>query len=134
MFKIIRLVTVHPFLVHFTIGIVPVMVLAYAAAVWLKSERWSFTGDAATVVCAGISLLTTSFGPGFQFLPAMARRSMALALSSYGHGNRLDVGARNIRGDPIDNASARRIGQWCRRSGHFDMYIDASRCHGLDWR
>ena len=62
MFKVIRLVTVHPFLVHFTIGIVPVMVLAYAAAVWLKSERWSFTGDAATVVCAGISLLTTSFG------------------------------------------------------------------------
>jgi uncharacterized membrane protein len=60
--NVIRLVTVHPFLVHFTIGILPVMVLGYAAAVWFKSERWSFVGDAATVACAGITLLTMSFG------------------------------------------------------------------------
>jgi uncharacterized membrane protein len=52
--NVIRLVTVHPFLVHFSIGILPVMVLGYAAAVWFKSERWSFVGDAATVACAGI--------------------------------------------------------------------------------
>ena len=62
MINVIRLVTVHPFLVHFTIGILPVMVLGYAAAVWFKSERWSFVGDAATVACAGITLLTMSFG------------------------------------------------------------------------
>ena len=62
MINVIRLVTVHPFLVHFTIGILPVMVLGYAAAVWLKSERWSFVGDAAAAACAGITLLTMSFG------------------------------------------------------------------------
>ena len=62
MINVIRLVTVHPFLVHFTIGILPVMVLGYAAAVWLKSERWSFVGDAAAVICACITLLTMSFG------------------------------------------------------------------------
>lgn len=62
MIEIIRLVTVHPLLVHFTIGILPVMVFAYAAALWVESERWSFTGDAATVACAAITLLTTCFG------------------------------------------------------------------------
>jgi uncharacterized membrane protein len=62
MIPIIRLVTVHPVLVHFTIGILPVIVFAYAAAVWFKSERWSFAGDVALVICAAITLLTGSFG------------------------------------------------------------------------
>ncbi|MGH9825455.1 MAG: DUF2231 domain-containing protein, partial [Blastocatellia bacterium] len=62
MITAIRLVTVHPVFVHFTIGILPVMLFAYAMALWLKSERWTFAGDVATWVCAVITLVTMSFG------------------------------------------------------------------------
>jgi uncharacterized membrane protein/cytochrome c556 len=62
MINVIRLVTVHPVFVHFTVGILPVIVFAYAVALWFKSERWSFVGDVATAVCAAITLLTMSFG------------------------------------------------------------------------
>jgi uncharacterized membrane protein len=62
MINVIRLVTVHPVFVHFTIGILPVIVFAYAMALWLESERWTFAGDVATVACAATTLLTMSFG------------------------------------------------------------------------
>ena len=60
--NVIRLVTIHPVLVHSTVGIMPVIVLAYAMALWFKSERWTFAGDVATAVCAAITLITMSFG------------------------------------------------------------------------
>ena len=58
----VRLVTVHPALVHFTLGGLPILVLAYAIAAWRRSERWTFTGDMALFVTASITVLTAAFG------------------------------------------------------------------------
>lgn len=39
--EIIRLVTVHPMLVHFTLGGLPLIILAYAVAARRQSARWT---------------------------------------------------------------------------------------------
>ncbi len=57
-----RWVTVHPMLVHFTIGTLPIMVLAYAMAKAKGSERWTFAGDAVLAVTALATLATVGFG------------------------------------------------------------------------
>jgi uncharacterized membrane protein len=56
------LVTVHPVLVHLTVGTMPLVVLAYAVAAWRRSERWTFAADVALVVTAVATLATFAFG------------------------------------------------------------------------
>lgn len=58
----LRLVTVHPILVHLTIGLVPLVVAGYVAARVLKSERWSFVADVALYACAAVTVATAAFG------------------------------------------------------------------------
>jgi cytochrome c556/uncharacterized membrane protein len=58
----IRLVTLHPALVHFTLGTLPLLVLAYAVAAWRRSTRWTFVADATLVVTAVLTLATVAFG------------------------------------------------------------------------
>lgn len=60
--SLIRLVTIHPALVHYTLGTIPVLVLAYALARLRRSERWTFVGDVALWVTAAITVLTGTFG------------------------------------------------------------------------
>jgi uncharacterized membrane protein len=62
MFHIVRLATIHPALAHFTIGGLPLIVIAYAIAVWRRSPAWTLVGDAALVVTAALTLATGSFG------------------------------------------------------------------------
>lgn len=59
---IVRLVTVHPALVHFTIGAIPVLVLAYAMALLRRSPQWTFVGDVTAAVTASITVVTAAFG------------------------------------------------------------------------
>jgi uncharacterized membrane protein len=60
--EIIRLVTVHPALVHFTIGALPIIVVAYGVASWTRSEKWTFVGDVALAITAPLTVLTAVFG------------------------------------------------------------------------
>jgi uncharacterized membrane protein len=62
MLHVVRLATVHPALVHFTIGALPIIVIAYAVAAWRRSEAWTLAGDVALVVAAAITILTGLFG------------------------------------------------------------------------
>ncbi|MCU1280935.1 MAG: hypothetical protein JWM53_4481 [bacterium] len=62
MFHVVRLATIHPALAHFTIGGLPLIVIAYALAVWRRSSAWTFAGDAALVVTAALTLGTGIFG------------------------------------------------------------------------
>lgn len=59
---VIRLVTVHPLLVHLTIGLIPALLVAYAIAVWRRSEHWTFVGDVVTVFAALVTVATFAFG------------------------------------------------------------------------
>jgi uncharacterized membrane protein len=52
MFHVVRLATIHPALAHFTIGGLPLIVAAYAIAVWRRSPAWTLVGDAALVLTA----------------------------------------------------------------------------------
>lgn len=61
-FSAIRATTVHPALVHVTLGVVPVIVVAYAVAVSRRSERWSFAGDVALWVGAVFTVATAASG------------------------------------------------------------------------
>lgn len=61
-FSPIRAATVHPALVHVTLGVLPVIVVAYAFAVARRSDRWSFAGDAALWVGALFTLGTVASG------------------------------------------------------------------------
>lgn len=63
----LRLVTVHPILVHFTIGLIPLMLAAYLLARWLDSERWTFVGDVTLYACALVTLATAAFGLASYF-------------------------------------------------------------------
>jgi len=145
--NVIRLVTVHPFLVHFTIGILPVMVLGYAAAVWLKSERWSFVGDAAAAACAGITLLTMSFGLISNFY---LRWPGGLWLWHYLHMG-LGIGStlalvifatiRLMTRRRVGSLEAMRHchsaihrGKWYWSVDRFDICIHSNSCDRLDWR
>ena len=62
MLSFLRLATIHPILVHFTIGALPVLVLAYVIAAVKRDPRWTFVGDVATVVTALITIVTFLFG------------------------------------------------------------------------
>lgn len=62
MVTLIRLTTVHPALVHFTIGAVPIIFIAYAMGARRQDDRWTFVGDVATVVAAILTLGTLAFG------------------------------------------------------------------------
>lgn len=62
MFHVVRWVTVHPALAHFTIGGLPLIVIGYAIAVWRRSPAWTLVGDAALVVTAALTLGTGAFG------------------------------------------------------------------------
>jgi uncharacterized membrane protein len=58
----IRLVTVHPALVHVTLGTLPVIVISYAIAHRHQSERWTFVGDATLAISAVATLLAVALG------------------------------------------------------------------------
>jgi len=62
MFHVVRLATIHPALTHFTIGGLPLIVIAYAIAVWRRSSAWTLAGDAALVVTAALTVGTGIFG------------------------------------------------------------------------
>jgi uncharacterized membrane protein len=62
MFHVVRLATIHPALTHFTIGGLPLIVIAYAIAVWRRSPAWTLVGDAALVVTAALTVGTGVFG------------------------------------------------------------------------
>jgi hypothetical protein len=62
MFHVVRLATIHPALTHFTIGGLPLIVIAYAIAVWRRSPAWTLVGDAALVVTAALTVGTGIFG------------------------------------------------------------------------
>jgi uncharacterized membrane protein len=62
MLEPVRLVTVHPALVHFALGALPLLILTYALAVRRRSERWAFAGDVTLAVTAASTLLAASFG------------------------------------------------------------------------
>jgi uncharacterized membrane protein len=62
MLPVVRLVTIHPVLTHFTIGGLPLIIIAYTVAVWLRSPLWTLVGDAGLVVTSALTLLTVAFG------------------------------------------------------------------------
>jgi uncharacterized membrane protein len=62
MFHVVRLATVHPLLAHFTIGGLPLVVIAYAMAARRRSPAWTRIGDAALGVTATLTLGTGLFG------------------------------------------------------------------------
>ena len=62
MFHVVRLATIHPALAHFTIGGLPLIVIAYAMAVWRRSPAWTFVGDVGLVITAALTLGTGLFG------------------------------------------------------------------------
>lgn len=57
-----RLVTIHPALVHMTIGALPFLTLAYGMAMRRKSERWTFAADALLIFTAIATLAVALFG------------------------------------------------------------------------
>lgn len=58
----LRATTVHPALVHATLGVVPVVVIAYAVSASRRSERWSFAGDVALWIGAASAVATVASG------------------------------------------------------------------------
>lgn len=59
---LVRLTTVHPALVHFALGTLPLLVLAYGVALWRRSEQWAFVGDVTLIVTAALTLVVAAFG------------------------------------------------------------------------
>jgi uncharacterized membrane protein len=60
--ELLRLVTIHPALVHFALGGLPIILVSYLLARWRRSERWSFVGDVATVVTAAAAAASLASG------------------------------------------------------------------------
>ncbi len=60
--RILRLETVHPLLVHCTVGALPLLLIAYGVAFFQRSARWTFVGDVVLIVTAALTLFTTAFG------------------------------------------------------------------------
>jgi uncharacterized membrane protein len=60
--ELVRIETIHPALVHFVIGALPIILLAYSLARWQRSERWSFVGDVAVTLTAAFAVIATVFG------------------------------------------------------------------------
>lgn len=61
-FAPIRATTVHPLLVHVTLGAVPVFLVAYAVAAARRSAQWSFAGDLALWVGGAATVGTVASG------------------------------------------------------------------------
>jgi uncharacterized membrane protein len=61
-FSPLRAITLHPAIVHFTLGVVPVFLVAYAVAVTRRSPRWSFAGDVAVWIGAASAVATVASG------------------------------------------------------------------------
>ena len=62
MFPILRWETLHPALVHFTLGAVPLILLAYSVGAWRRSERWTFVGDVVTIATAIVTIFVALSG------------------------------------------------------------------------
>jgi uncharacterized membrane protein len=60
--ELVRLETIHPALVHFVVGALPIILLAYALAWRRQSERWSFVGDVAAGLTAAFAVVAMVFG------------------------------------------------------------------------
>lgn len=60
--QVIRLVTIHPALVHVTMGTLPVILIAYTMAHRHRSDRWTFVGDTTLAISAITTLLAVAFG------------------------------------------------------------------------
>jgi uncharacterized membrane protein len=60
--QLLRLVTLHPALVHYTLGTLPLLVLAYGLARLRHSERWTFVGDVTLWVTTAFTVLTGATG------------------------------------------------------------------------
>lgn len=58
----VRLVTIHPILVHATIGAIPLLVVTYWIAAVRRSERWTFAADVVLAVTAVLTIFTAGFG------------------------------------------------------------------------
>lgn len=61
-FTPLRATTVHPAIVHLALGVVPVIVVAYAVSTRRRSERWSFAGDVALWLGAASALAAAASG------------------------------------------------------------------------
>jgi uncharacterized membrane protein len=62
MLEVLRINTVHPALVHVTIGGVVLATVAYVGAAWRRSERLSHAGDVTLVLTAVATLVAAAFG------------------------------------------------------------------------
>jgi uncharacterized membrane protein len=60
--EIFRPVTLHPALVHFALGGLPIVLVAYLVARWRRSERWSFVGDVAVTITAAAAVASLASG------------------------------------------------------------------------
>lgn len=61
-FEPLRLVTVHPALTHVTVGMLPILVVAYAVAAATRSAKWTFAGDLALAIATLFTVATFAFG------------------------------------------------------------------------
>jgi uncharacterized membrane protein len=59
---ILRLVTIHPILVHLTLGGIPLMLIAYYFAARTRSPQWLFAGDFILIATALVTVGTGLFG------------------------------------------------------------------------
>jgi hypothetical protein len=62
MFHVVRLATIHPLLAHFTLGGLPLVLVAYFVAVRRRSPAWTLVGDAALILTATLTLGTGAMG------------------------------------------------------------------------
>jgi uncharacterized membrane protein len=62
MFDLIRLSTLHPALVHLPLGVIPLVLVAYAIAASQHSGRWMFAGDVALGFASISALLAAALG------------------------------------------------------------------------
>jgi hypothetical protein len=60
--ELLRLVTVHPVVVHFAVGGLPVILVAYLVARWRRSAAWAFVGDVAVTVTAAAAVAALASG------------------------------------------------------------------------
>lgn len=67
MFDALRLLTVHPALVHLPIGILVLAAVLYVLAAARRSERWTFAADASLAFGAASALIAGAFGLASYF-------------------------------------------------------------------
>ena len=81
MFHVVRLATIHPVLAHFTIGGLPLIVIAYAMAVWRRSPAWTFVGDVGARRHGGADARHRPLRAGLERGGAVAGRHREVALA-----------------------------------------------------